>query len=103
MVDQSLINRKIVLLTQAKKELLGYGISSFDDFKKNHKDQKAVQKTLQAMVEICVDIGKHIIADEGLRFPEDSRDIFSVLFENDVISKTTTANLHKMVGFRNII
>lgn len=103
MVDRGLINRKIVLLAQAKKELLGYGIKSLDGFKKNHKDQKAVQKILQEMVEICMDIGKHIIADEGFRFPEDSKDIFEVLNENDVLSKKTALIMRNMVGFRNVV
>lgn len=103
MVDQSLVNRKLVLLTQAKKELLNYGIKSFKDFRKNHKDQKAVQKMLQEMVEICMDIGKHIIADEGFRFPENSKDIFTVLHENNVLSKNVVSTMHNMVGFRNIV
>ena len=103
MVDRGLINRKIVLLAQAKKELASYGIKSLEEFRKSHRDQKAVQKTLQEMVEICMDIGKHIIADEGFRFPEDSKDIFAVLNENGVLSKKTTSIMSDMVGFRNIV
>lgn len=103
MVDQKLISRKLVLLAQAKKELVNYNIKSFDGFKKNHRDQKAVQKTLQEMVEMCMDIGKHIIADEGFRVPEDSKDIFAVLSENEIVSKATAAMMQSMVGFRNII
>lgn len=103
MVDLTLVNRKLVLLLQAKKELIKYNITSFDAFKKSHKDQKAVEKTLQEMVEICMDIGKHIIADEGFRFPEDSKDIFSALQENGVISDKATSLMCNMVGFRNIV
>lgn len=103
MVDVGLISRKLVLLMQSRKAIESYEIKSFDAFKKSHKDQKAVQKTLQEMVEICMDIGKHIIADENLRFPEDGRDIFSVLGDNGVITKKTVGLMHNMVGFRNII
>ncbi|MFH1830526.1 MAG: DUF86 domain-containing protein [Pseudomonadota bacterium] len=103
MMDISLINRKIALLVQAKKELEGYGVKSLTAFERDRRDQKAVQKILQEMVEICMDMGKHIIADEGFRFPEDSRDIFTVLGENAVISEKTMMMMHKMVGFRNIL
>jgi uncharacterized protein YutE (UPF0331/DUF86 family) len=103
MVDLMLINRKLVLLSQSKKELVKYNITSFDAFKKSHKDQKAVEKTLQEMIEICMDIGKHIIADEGFRFPEDGKDIFSALQENGVISDKMADLMRNMVGFRNVV
>ena len=103
MVDKDLINRKIVFLSQSKKELKNYKIKSLSEFKKNHKDQKAVQKTLQEMIETCMDIGKHIIVDEGFAFPEDGRSIFTILYDNDVISKDLCLMMQNMVGFRNII
>lgn len=103
MVDKGLINRKIVLLTQLKKELKGYDIKTLAAFKGAPKDQKAVEKLLQELIEICMDIGKHIIADEGFRFPENAKEIFTILNENRVISKKSMAIMHKMVGFRNIL
>lgn len=103
MVDTELIKRKQLFLLQARKELINYKIGSYDDFKKNHRDQKAVQKTLQEMIEICMDIGKHIIADEGFPFPEDSKGIFSVLNEKGIVSDKVLRLMQNMAGFRNII
>ncbi len=103
MVDLNLINRKLIFLAQLKKELLNYNIKSYEDFKKNHKEQKATEKSLQEMIEICMDIGKHIIADEGFKVPEDSKDIFTILNDNLIISNKVKEIMHNMVGFRNII
>ncbi len=103
MVDKTLINRKVILLLQLKKELLNYGITSLEEFKKNQKDQKATQKSLQEMIEICMDIGKHIISDQGFIFPEDGKAIFTILEDNNVLSKKVTKRMHNMVGFRNVI
>lgn len=103
MVDIPLVNRKLVLLDRARAALLGYPIASLKQFKGSHLLQKAVEKTLQEMIEICMDVGKHIIADEGFGFPEDGKGIFRILEEKGVIRPRTAAVLMTMVGFRNLI
>ena len=103
MVDITLIERKLILLKKAQNELLAYPTKSFQEFKKSHLYQKAVEKTLQEMIEICMDVGKHIIADEQLGFPEDGKGIFTILSEHKVISTKTAEILIRMVGFRNLI
>lgn len=103
MVDKSLVQRKLTLLQNKKGELEGYGISSLRDFRKKTYMQKAVEKMLQEMVEICVDVAKHIIADESLRIPDDAKDAFTVLHEKGILSSKCEKILQKMVGFRNLI
>ena len=103
MVDKPLLQRKLILLEQKKKELVSYDIASLKDFRAKGYMQKAVEKILQEMVEICIDVAKHIISDEGLRLPEDAKDSFEVLSENNVIDSQTTETMKKMVGFRNLI
>lgn len=103
MVDKPLVQRKIALLMEKKKEIEGYEIRDLKDFKAKGYMQKAVEKMLQEMIEICLDVGKHIIADENFRLPEDGKDTFAVLLEKSVLTSTTTELMKKMVGFRNII
>lgn len=103
MTDKTLIQRKLTLLEQKKKELQGYAIGSLGDFKAKNYMQKAVEKVLQEMIEICIDIAKHIIGDEGFRLPDDARDSFVVLSENGVIQNKTAEIIKNMVGFRNLV
>lgn len=103
MVDKPLVQRKLTLLQEKKKETEGYKIADLKDFKMKGYMQKAVEKMLQEMIEICMDVAKHIIADEGLRIPEDGRDSFDVLTEQNILSSQTSEMMKKMVGFRNII
>lgn len=84
-------------------EIEGYPIPSLRAFQENQMAQKAVEKMLQEMVEICLDIGKHIIADRNFRIPEDGKDIFAVLAEQSVLTEETAEIMKKMVGFRNIV
>lgn len=103
MVDPALIQRKLSLLDQKKKELQGYDILSLQDFRAKGYMQKAVEKMLQEMVEICIDVAKHIIADEGFRVPEDAHDAFVILQENGKLNASTVEMMNKMVGFRNLV
>lgn len=103
MVDKTLILRKLALLIQMKSELESYKIKSLDELRKNRQVEKALEKVLQEMIEVCFDIGKHIIADEGFRLPEDNKDIFRVLNEEGILSDKITSTMSMMSGFRNII
>ncbi len=53
--------------------------------------------------EACLDIANHIISYEGYREPEDNKDIFAVLSENDIIAEDLRDKLIKMAKFRNVI
>lgn len=103
MVNRVLVEHKLALLQDKKRELQSYKIASFADFKSKDYMQKAVEKVLQEMVEVCLDVAKHIIADEKLRVPEDVRDSVRILAESNVITESTSEKLAKMVGFRNLI
>ncbi|MBI2335864.1 MAG: DUF86 domain-containing protein [Deltaproteobacteria bacterium] len=102
MVDRLLIQRKILLLDEKKAALKSFALKTYKEFLKGPYP-KAVEKLLQEMVEICLDIGKHLIADEGWEFANESRDIFQRLAEKKVISKKCLKTMLKMVGFRNLV
>jgi uncharacterized protein YutE (UPF0331/DUF86 family) len=81
----------------------GKGVRSFAAYSENVRLKKAVERALQVAVEICLDIGRRLIALEGLRYPEDNRDVFQVLAEERVVPKELLPNLLEMAGFRNLI
>lgn len=52
-------------------------------------------------IECCIDIGSHIIASEGLRVPEDYRDVAQVLADAGIISQDLAERFKLMASFRN--
>lgn len=102
MVDKPLIQRKLTLLKERQAELRGYKLKTYADFLKGPYS-KAVEKVLQEMVEICLDIGKHIIADVGLKMANENRQVFETLAHHKIISKKILNTMQNMVGFRNLI
>lgn len=77
-------------------------ISSLQEYQENIRLKKAVERSLQVGVEICLDIGRRIIALRGFEYPQTNRDVFEILRQEDVLPDSLLPALRKMAGFRNI-
>ncbi len=64
---------------------------------------RSVERCLQVAVEVCLDIGRHLIALEGFRYPQDNQDVFKVLAEEKVVSALLLIGLQDFARFRNLI
>lgn len=103
MVDAVLVKRLLSDLREKKKLLERRRIKDLAAFRADPFLHNAVQHILEIMVEIIVDIGNHIIADEGWPMPSSNREIFETLEQKGVISADMMRLARKMVGFRNIV
>ena len=72
-------------------------------YKSDWKIQRIVERTLQVLIELCIDMANHIISDEDLRLSTGYADTFRVLMENNIISKELCKSMEKMAKFRNVI
>ncbi|APM39264.1 type VII toxin-antitoxin system HepT family RNase toxin [Clostridium kluyveri] len=63
----------------------------------------AAERFLHLSIECILDIGNHVISDMGYRKPENNRDIFLVLYENNILDEKIKINLCNMASFRNIL
>jgi uncharacterized protein YutE (UPF0331/DUF86 family) len=63
----------------------------------------AAKYVMVIAVEICIDIGQHIIASEGLRAPEDFADVFNSLAEGGIIPREMVSSLKEMARFQNLL
>ena len=103
MVDKTLIFRKLSMLEQYLQEIEEYSSIRINDYSENWKTQRIIERTLQMMIEICLDIASHIISDGKLRVPDSYADMFVVLHENKFVEKPLLDALIKMAKFRNVI
>lgn len=103
-VDVTIASR-LKLLDEYVEELRGYRsqASSLPVYEDTPILRRAVERSLQVAVEICLDLGRHLIALEGFRYPEDNQDVFRVLAEEKVVSSTLLPALLDMARFRNLM
>jgi uncharacterized protein YutE (UPF0331/DUF86 family) len=94
MVDKNLILRKISALDEYLKQINEYTDISLKVYASDWKVQRIVERTLQMMIETCMDISGHIISDENM---------FRILAENKILNESQLVAFDKMAKFRNII
>ncbi len=103
MVDKPLILRKLAELDQYLRQVKEYGRISVEEYQSSWKTQRIIERTLQMMIETCVDIAGHIISDKAFRTPSSYSDTFKVLHENGVLPTSLFARMAKMAKFRNVV
>jgi uncharacterized protein YutE (UPF0331/DUF86 family) len=102
--DEVLVERLTVLrheIAYLKQER--DALKSFQDYGENSRLQRAVERALQVSVEACLDVGRRIISENQFRFPEDNKDVFQILAEEQVIPRALLPALLDMARFRNLM
>jgi uncharacterized protein YutE (UPF0331/DUF86 family) len=64
--------------------------------------QDSIILNIQRSCEMAIDIAMHIISIKKLSIPQNSREAFEILCEENIISKGLMNKMKSMVGFRNI-
>lgn len=103
MVDKPLILRKLSELEEYFGQIREFSSVSVEEYSADWKVQRIVERTLQIMIELCIDIAGHIISDRKLRVPVSYADTFTSLAEAGLLSPQLTELMEKMAKFRNIV
>jgi len=103
MVDEALLLRKVSELEEYLKQIREYKGIHLEEYRNDWKIQRIVERTLQMMIETCVDIAGHIISDKKSRIPVSYADTFKVLEESGIFSNQLFEKMEKMAKFRNVV
>jgi uncharacterized protein YutE (UPF0331/DUF86 family) len=103
LVDKLLLGRKITQMEVYLGQIREYSKISVATYKNDWKTQRIVERTLQILIELCIDIANHLISDKDMRLPTGYSDTFEVLAENRIISKDLFKTMEKMAKFRNVV
>ena len=63
----------------------------------------AVKYRFIVAIEVCIDVGRHVVASEGLRAPLDYADVFAVLADSGLLDPAIAADLRDTARFRNLL
>ncbi len=99
------IERKIQILKERieRLERVADQVNSFADYQRSPNLKDITERNVQVAIEACLDIGKIIISEKGLREPKDNKSVFVVLSESGIISEKCLSFLVPMAGTRNIL
>ena len=103
MLDKALVLRKLAELEQYLGQIREYSSITVEQYSSDWKIQRIVERTLQIMIETCVDVAGHIISDRQFRIPKSYADTFKVLHEENILEKELFETMDKMAKFRNIV
>ncbi|MDI6759541.1 MAG: DUF86 domain-containing protein [Candidatus Brocadiaceae bacterium] len=103
MVDRPLVLRKFAELERHLAQVKEITPITVEAYSKDWKVQRVAERTLQIMIELCVDIANHVISDKGYRVPVSYADTFKVLKEEGILHGELQEAMEKMAKFRNIL
>lgn len=101
-MDKDVIQKKIEGLIKCIQRIESQQINTLEDLEQSLDKQEIIILNLERAVQICIDIGNHILIDYKTQTPTTMSETFKLLFENNIISKENAENLSHAVGFRNI-
>ena len=101
-MDKEVLEAKIAALICCVHRVKSQGILNLEDLEKNIDKQDIIILNLQRAVQICVDIGNHILLDYDTETPATMAETFRKLAQNKLIPQSVADNLSHAVGFRNI-
>jgi uncharacterized protein YutE (UPF0331/DUF86 family) len=100
-VDRELVAMRVAKIREQLRHLARLDTIAREEFLASTTQQHAVERELQIVIEMCLDIGHHVISREGLRRPGDYRDVFVVLREAAIVGADLGRRLEEMASFRN--
>lgn len=65
--------------------------------------QLEVERALQVSIQICIDIGAHLVSELGLRPAEDYQGVFASLASHGAIDSDLASRLGDAAGLRNLL
>ena len=103
MVDKSLVSRKLEKVESYVNQISTKKDPGFKSFNEDRDLQSIILFNLIQAIQACIDIGAHIISDSGWGTPATQAEIFELLTEGKVITKSLSIKMIHMSGFRNRI
>jgi uncharacterized protein YutE (UPF0331/DUF86 family) len=100
-MDNVILNKSAIIencLLRVKEEYVGFE----NELEQNFTKQDSIVLNIQRAIQSCMDLASHIIKENKWGIPQNSREAFDILYQNQYINKDLAENLKKMVGFRNI-
>lgn len=103
MVRRSVLYKRISGVREHLNRLATRRGLSLEQFLGDPDSQDVIVHNLQLAIQGCIDIGAHVIANEGWGVPGSYAEVFSMLRKNGVLAPELAERMARAAGFRNIL
>jgi len=103
MVNRNIVEKALETITTNLRELEDATDINWSTYSSNIRARRFVERTLHVIIEACVDIAHHIIAEERYQEPSTYREAFTILCEKGILPIEKKETYEKIAMFRNLI
>ena len=103
MVDRESVGRRLQRLGELLAALEAIRADGEQAYLAEMQTRLAAERALQLAVQACIDVAAHLVAELGLRTPEDYRDTFRGLADEHLLDRDLAQRLGDAAGMRNIL
>jgi len=102
-VEKALVVRKLSKLKSYLEELRAYKNVSWEEYSRSFQHRRAVERLIQLIVDVAVDINTHMLVDQGYKPPKDGFNSFIDAAHMGVMPTDFAHQIAPSTGERNII
>jgi uncharacterized protein YutE (UPF0331/DUF86 family) len=103
LVDRAAVEARLARLDRELSMIEQVRSAGRDRFLTDDGLQHQAERALQLAIQICIDVGAHLVAARGLRAPDEYRDVFERLSREDTLDAALAERLKDAVGQRNLL
>lgn len=100
-LDREKIQQQLRLLNREIEHLISKKAISLKDYIANIEVQYFIERAFQRAIEVCINIGNHIISRKGLAEPGSFSDVFRILGKEGIIPLELSEKFIYLARFRN--
>lgn len=101
-VADDIILNKAEIIEKCLERIRSEYAGNSHNLRDNITKQDAIILNLERACQAAIDMGMRVVRKRKLGIPKESRDVFSLLEEANLISREVKQKMFAMVGFRNI-
>lgn len=101
-MDRNLIEQKLESLRRCLRRVKEKCPKEVDTLAKDYDAQDILTLNLTRAIQLCVDIGAHLVAGTDLPPPDTMGQTFDILMEAGILDAELAGRMKKAVGFRNV-
>lgn len=101
-MDPDIVRAKLESLARCVARIESKTPSSASGLAEDIDAQDVIALNLERAVQLCVDIGIHILLDYRVQSPSSMAEIFGIMEKQGLLPSAVAARMAKAVGFRNL-